>query len=58
MHTFAIVNAEIIIFFSLKLTCFGAIGLSIAHKKRPSAQADGHKLFGVKVTALPFSCMV
>ena len=58
MYTFALVNTEIITFFSLKLTCLGAIGLSIAHKKRPPAQADGHKLFAVKVAALPFSCRV
>ena len=58
MHTFIIVYAEIIIFFSLKLTWIGAIGLSIAHKKRPPVQTDGQKIFAAKVFALPFNGIV
>lgn len=54
MHTFAIVIAEIIILFSLKLTCIWAICLSIA-QKRPSAQTDGLKVFAAKETCWPFN---
>ena len=47
MYTFALVNTEIITFFSLKLTLPGAICLSIA-QKRPTAQAAGLKIFAAK----------
>ena len=58
MHTFIVVYAEIIMFFSSKLTYLGAICLSIAHKKRPPVQTDGQKIFAAKVFALPFNGIV